>query len=167
MCIRNIIRERRRDSSTLTTGTNETLRIAENPRSRARPVDSQQFPAIAAPAQCLGPHHQGLQRRSGRIRRLRRLAHLEADRPPRHSRISISSLRKRIEQDFGGARAGGGAFALSLAGPGRRGRAESGGAGFDAEAAQEASARSDHRGNELRARRTNARESPRFPSATA
>ena len=95
-------------------------------------------------------------RRSGRICRLRRFARLEADRPRHDPRISVASLRKGAGQDFGGARAGGGAFALSLAGAGRRGRAESGGAGLDAKASQETSTSPDDRGDEWCARRPNA-----------
>ena len=60
---------------------------------------------------------------------------------------------KGLEQDFGSAFAGCCAFALPLAGAGRRGRAESGEAGLDSEAAEETSARADHRRDESGARR--------------
>jgi integrase/recombinase XerC len=39
----------------------------------------------------------------GELRRLRRVAGMEIDRPHRDSRISFATLRKRIGQDFGGA----------------------------------------------------------------
>ena len=86
---------------------------------------------------------------SGALRRLRRFARMEADRPHRRARISLATLRKRIEQDFRGARAGGGALSLSLAGAGRSGGAESGEAGVHAEAAKETSARAHDRRNEF------------------
>ncbi len=68
---------------------------------------------------------------------------MEADRPYRGARISLATLRQRLEQDFRRARLGGSALFLSLAGARRRGRTESGEAGGDAEAGEKTSAGAD------------------------
>ena len=81
---------------------------------------------------------------------------MAGDRPHRHPRFSLPSLRQRTQQDFRRPRSGRGSIALSLAGAGRRGRAESRQARLHAAAAQETAARSDHRRSQFRARRQNA-----------
>src|SRR5262249_18784869 len=103
-------------------------------------------------------YNQGLQWRPGGFLRIHRVSHLEADRSHHHPWIPFASLRKRVEQDVSGAIAGGGAIALSLAGAGRCGRAESGGAGFNAEGAKEIATRAHDGGDEFRARQRDARD---------
>ena len=111
LCIRNIIPGRRRGKSN----------IDDDQTQYNRREGRRGLPPPPAGAQLFAAHHQSVQRRSGKFCCLRGVAGMEIDRPHRDSRISVTALRKRLGQDFGGAFAGGGAVAVSLAGARRRG----------------------------------------------